>query len=180
MAKKVFQSPLLVIPSMDIKDGKLVRIVQGIPEVVPSVYPDDPIEMAKIWRAENAKCLHIVDFDGAWFGSNKNLPIIEKLIQSVVIPVQLGGGLRTIEKIREAFKIGAWRVVIGTIAVTNPDILKQALDEFGPEKIIVSLDIIKNSVMIYGRKETSALNPVSLGLNLNTLGVKRLVVTDEE
>lgn len=180
MAKKVFRSPLLVIPSMDIKDGKLIRIVQSIPEIVPSIYPDDPIEMAKIWRAENAKCLHIVDFDGAWYGSNKNLPIIEKLIQSLVIPVQLGGGLRTIEKIREAFKIGAWRVVVGTIAVTNPEILQQALDEFGPEKIVVSLDIIKNSVMIYGRKETSALNPVSLGLNLKTLGVKRLIVTDVE
>lgn len=180
MAQKVFQSPLLVIPSIDIKDGKLVRIVQGIPEIVPSVYPDDPIEMAKIWRAENAKCLHVVDFDGAWYGSNKNLPVIEKLIQSVVIPVQVGGGLRSIEKIREAFKIGASRVVLGTIAVTNPEILQQALDEFGPEKIIVSLDVIQNSVMIYGRKETSALNPVSLGLNMKTLGVKRLIVTDVE
>jgi len=180
MTKKVFQSPLLVIPSIDIKDGKLIRIVQGIPEVVPSVYPDDPIEMAKIWRAENAKCLHVVDFDGAWFGSNRNLPIIEKLIQSVVIPIQLGGGLRTIEKIREAFKIGASRVVLGTVAVTSPEILHQALDEFGPEKIIVSLDVVKNSVMISGRKETSALNPVSLGLNMKALGVKRLIITDVE
>lgn len=180
MPKKVFQSPLLVIPSIDIKDGKLVRIVQGIPEIVPSLYPDDPIEMAKIWRAENAKCLHVVDFDGAWYGSNKNLPIIEKLIASVVIPVQVGGGLRTIEKIREAFKIGAARVVLGTIAVTNPEILQQALDEFGAEKIIVSLDVLKNSVMIFGRKETSALNPVSLGLNMKALGIKRLIITDVE
>jgi phosphoribosylformimino-5-aminoimidazole carboxamide ribotide isomerase len=180
MAKKVFQSPLLVIPSIDIKDGKLVRIVQGIPKVVPSIYPDDPIEMAKIWRAENAKCLHVVDFDGAWYGSNKNLPIIEKLIQSVVIPVQVGGGLRTIEKIREAFKIGASRVVLGTIAVTNPEILQQALDEFGAEKIIVSLDIVKNAVMVFGRQETSALNPVSLGLNMKSLGVRRLIITDVE
>ncbi|MGB9664615.1 MAG: 1-(5-phosphoribosyl)-5-[(5-phosphoribosylamino)methylideneamino]imidazole-4-carboxamide isomerase [Ignavibacteria bacterium] len=180
MAKKVFQSPLLIIPSIDIKDGKLVRIVQGIPKVVPSIYPDDPIEMAKIWRAENAKCLHVVDFDGAWYGSNRNFPIIEKLISSVVIPVQVGGGLRTIEKIREAFKIGAARVVLGSIAVTNPEILQQALDEFGAEKIIVSLDVIKNSVMIFGRKETSALNPISLGLNMKTLGVKRLIVTDVE
>lgn len=180
MASKVFQSPLLVIPSIDIKDGKLVRIVQGIPKKVPSIYPDDPVEMAKIWREENAKCLHVVDFDGAWYGSNKNLPVIEKLIHSVVIPVQVGGGLRTIEKIREAFKIGAARVVLGTIAITNPEILQQAIDEFGAEKIIVSLDIIKNSVVIKGRKETSAINPVSLGLNLKTMGINRLIITDVE
>lgn len=180
MPTKVFQSPLLVIPSMDIKDGKLVRIVQEIPKMGPSVYPDDPIEMAKIWRAENAKCLHVVDFDGAWFGSNKNLPIIEKLIQSVVIPVQVGGGLRSIEKIREVFSIGAARVVLGTAAVTCPELIEQAIDEFGPEKIIVSLDVIQNSVVIQGRKETSALNPVSLGLNMKAIGVKRLIITDVE
>lgn len=180
MTSKVFQSPLLVIPSIDIKDGKLVRIVQGIPKKVPSIYPDDPVEMAKIWRQENAKCLHVVDFDGAWFGSNKNLPVIEKLIQSVVIPVQLGGGLRTIEKIREAFRIGATRVVLGTIAITNPEILMQALDEFGTEKIIISLDIIKNSVIIKGRKENSGLHPVSVGLNLKTMGINRLIITDVE
>ncbi len=180
MTTKVFQSPLLVIPSIDIKDGKLVRIVQGIPKKVPSNYPDDPIEMAKIWRAENAKCLHVVDFDGAWYGSNKNLKVIEKLIQSVVIPVQVGGGLRTIEKIREIFNIGASRVVLGTIAVTNPEILQQAIDEFGTDKLIVSLDVIKNSVIIKGRKETSGLNPVSLGLNLKVMGIKRLIVTDVE
>jgi phosphoribosylformimino-5-aminoimidazole carboxamide ribotide isomerase len=169
-----------VIPSIDIKDGKLVRIVQGIPKKVPSIYPDDPVEMAKIWRAENAKCLHVVDFDGAWYDSNQNLPVIGKLIQSVVIPVTLGGGLRSIEKIREAFKIGAARVVLGTVAVTNPEILQQAIDEFGSERIIVSLDVIKNSVIIRGRKEQSSLNPVSLGLNMKSLGVKRLIVTDVE
>lgn len=180
MAAKVFQSPLLVIPSIDIKDGKLVRIVQGIPKKVPSVYPDDPVEMAKIWRAENAKCLHVVDFDGAWFGSNKNLSVIEKLVQSVVIPVELGGGLRSIEKIREAFSIGVARVVLGTVAVTNPEVLQQAIDEFGSERFIISLDVIKNTVIIKGRKETSALNPVSLGLNLKSMGVKRLILTDVE
>lgn len=180
MASKVFQSPLLIIPSIDIKDGKLVRIVQGIPKVASADYPDDPVEMAKIWRAENAKCLHVVDFDGAWYGSNKNLPVIEKLIESVVIPVQVGGGLRSIDKIRTAFRIGTARVVIGTIAVTNPEILQQALDEFGPDKILVSMDVIKNTVIIKGRKEHSALNPVSLGLNLKSMGVKRLIVTDVE
>ncbi len=177
---KVFQSPLLVIPSIDIKNQKLVRIVQGIPQVAPSTYPDDPIEMAKIWRAENAKCLHVVDFDGAWYGTDINRNVIEKLIESVVIPVQLGGGLRTIEKIRDAFKMGAARVVLGTIAVTDPDLLKRVIDEFGADKIIVSMDVVKNYVIIRGRKEQSALTPVSLGLNLKLLGVKRLIITDVE
>lgn len=180
MPSKVIQSPLLVIPSMDIKDGKLVRIVQGLPSEINKNYPDDPVEMAKIWRAENAKCLHVVDFDGAWFDSNKNLKIIENIINSVVIPVQVGGGLRTYEKIKTVLEMGASRVVLGTIAVSNPELLEKVLNDFGPEKILVSLDVRYDNVLINGRKEESKINPVSLALNLKTMGIKRIIVTDVE
>jgi phosphoribosylformimino-5-aminoimidazole carboxamide ribotide isomerase len=174
------QITLLVIPSIDIKDGKLVRVVQGIPKIADVNYPDDPVEMAKIWRAENAKCLHVVDFDGAWYGSTKNLKIVEKLIKSVVIPIQFGGGLRNYERIKNAFEIGAYRVVLGTVAVTDPDLVQKCIDEFGSEKILVSLDVLNNKVLIGGRKEQSALSPVSLSFNLKLIGVTRIVVTDVE
>ncbi len=174
------QTTLLVIPSIDIKDGKLVRVVQGIPKIADVNYPDDPVEMAKIWRAENAKCLHVIDFDGAWYGSNKNIKIIEDLIKAVVIPVQFGGGLRTFEKIQTAFEIGACRVVLGSIAISNPDLLQKVIDHYGPERILVSMDVVNTKVLIEGRKVQSALSPVSLALDLKLLGVTRIIVTDVE
>ncbi|MCX8011254.1 MAG: 1-(5-phosphoribosyl)-5-[(5-phosphoribosylamino)methylideneamino] imidazole-4-carboxamide isomerase, partial [Ignavibacteria bacterium] len=172
--------PLLVIPSIDIMNGRLVRVVQGIPKIAEATYTDDPVEMAKLWRAENAKCLHVVDFDGAWYGSNKNLNVIEKIIQSVVIPVQFGGGLRDFEKIKTAFQIGACRVVLGTAAVDDPDLVHRVVDTYGPERIIISLDILNNRVITRGRKFQSAITPVSLILNLKLIGVTRFIITDIE
>ncbi|MBM4174792.1 MAG: 1-(5-phosphoribosyl)-5-[(5-phosphoribosylamino)methylideneamino]imidazole-4-carboxamide isomerase [Ignavibacteria bacterium] len=174
------QPTLLVIPSIDIKDGNCVRVVQGIPKLAEANYPNDPVEMAIIWRAENAKCLHVVDFDGAWHGSKKNLKIIENLIKSVVIPIQFGGGLRTYERIRDAFDMGVYRVVLGSAAVNDPDLIQKSVSQFGSQKVLVSLDVLNNRVLIGGRKEQSALSPISLSLNLKVLGITRLVVTDVE
>lgn len=180
MATSARQSTLLVIPSIDIKDGKCVRVVQGIPKLAEANYPNDPVEMAIIWRAENAKCLHVVDFDGAWYSSTKNLKIIEEMIKAVVIPIQFGGGLRSYERIRNAFEMGVYRVVLGSVAVTDPDLLQKCIEDFGTEKILVSLDVLNRKVLIGGRKEQSALSPVSLALNLKLMGIIRLVVTDVE
>lgn len=168
----------LVIPSIDIKDGKLVRVVQGIPKLAEVTYTSDPIEMARLWREENAKCLHVVDFDGAWQSNFDNFPVIEKLIKSVVIPVQLGGGLRTYEKIKRAFDAGACRVVLGTIAVTDQPLLKTIIDEFGIEKILISLDVIGNQVVINGRKSFTDYKPAELINQLKTFGLNRFIVTD--
>src|SRR4030042_5754363 len=98
---------ILVIRSIDIKEGKTVRVVQGIPELECSDYGNDPIEMAMIWRTENAKCLHIVDFDASWYHSHANSSIIKEICSSVIIPVQLAGGIRTVKDVEEAFELGA-------------------------------------------------------------------------
>ncbi len=174
------QPTLLVIPSIDIKDGKCVRVVQGIPKLAEANYPNDPVEMAIIWRAENAKCLHVIDFDGAWHGSTKNLKVVENLIKSVVIPIQFGGGLRTFERIREAFEMGVYRVVLGSAAVNDPDLVQKCVSQFGSQKVLVSLDVLNHRVLVGGRKEQSELSPVSLSLNLKVLGITRLVITDVE
>src|SRR3989304_5782123 len=131
---------ILVIPSIDIKDGKTVRVVQGIPELDCKEYGSDPVEMARIWRAENAKLLHVVDFDAAAEHSHKNLKIIEEICSSVVIPVEYAGGIRTMEDADQLFDTGVCRLVISTMAIENPGEFKNIFEKFGPTKIAVSLD----------------------------------------
>lgn len=168
----------LVIPSIDIKNNKLVRVVQGIPKIAELAYTTDPIEMAKLLRSENARCLHVVDFDGAWQSEVDNFPIIEQLIKSVVIPVQLGGGLRTYEKIKRALDAGACRVVLGTIAVTDQKLLQEVVNEFGSERVLVSVDIIQDKVVINGRKSFTDYKPIDLINKIKEFGLTRFVVTD--
>ena len=111
---------LLVIPSIDIKDGKTVRVVQGIPELNCKDYGNDPVEMAMIWRTENAKFLHVVDFDHSHHHLNKNYPIVRQICQSVVIPVEFGGGISSYDEALAAMDLGVTRLVIGSLAHTNP------------------------------------------------------------
>ena len=107
---------ILIFPAIDIKDGKCVRLVQGEPGT-EKIYFDDPAKMAILWRGENAKTLHVVDLDGAFEGQLKNLDAIKKIVDAVDIPVQMGGGIRRYEEIQELFKIGVYRVVLGTSAI---------------------------------------------------------------
>lgn len=169
---------LLVIPSIDIKDGKTVRVVQGIPELACPEYDNDPVEMAMIWRAENAKCIHVVDFNAAWDSTTQNLSIIEKICSAVVIPVQLGGGIRNLDSARRALDIGVYRLAIGSLAVENPDEFRKILDTFGPKHIAAAIDSFDDKVIIKGRKVRTDINPVDLAQELNQWGVERFIVTD--
>ncbi|MCW8962052.1 MAG: HisA/HisF-related TIM barrel protein, partial [Ignavibacteriaceae bacterium] len=110
---------LLVIPSIDLKNGKCVRSVQGIPELDCYEYGDDPINMAKIWRAENAKMIHVVDFDGAHNLSKRNYKIVEEICSSVVIPVEFAGGIRNLTDADEIMQTGILRLAVNTLAVEN-------------------------------------------------------------
>lgn len=168
---------ILVIPSIDIRDGKCVRLVQGAPGT-ERVYSDDPIRMATLWRGENAKMLHVVDLDGALEGEMKNIDVIKRIIEAVEIPVQVGGGLRTFEEAREVLHAGAGRVVISTAAIEDPELIKRLIAEFGARKIIVAVDARNNIVQMRGWQEDSGLEAVSLGLNMKLLGVERVLYTD--
>ena len=170
---------LLVIPSIDIKDGKAVRVVQGIPEVSSPDYDNDPIKMALTWRAENAKCIHVVDFNASWDSKiSPNQPIIEKMCNSVIIPVELGGGIRTFDDAKRAMDLGVYRIVIGSLAVEKPDIFIKILKTFGSDRVIAAIDSVDNQVVIHGRTIKTSLTPLDYALKLTSWGVERFVVTD--
>lgn len=166
---------LLIIPSIEIKDGKCVRSVQSAEGFQ---YTDDPVERAILWRKENAKALHFTDVDGAIEGRVVNDGVIAKVIKAVDIPVELGGGLRTFEEVKKAFNIGVYRVVVGTMLIESPDEAKKALDTFGENKVVLGIDAENGLVKIKGRKVESGLTAISVALNAKQLGFKRVVYTD--
>jgi phosphoribosylformimino-5-aminoimidazole carboxamide ribotide isomerase len=169
---------LLVIPSIDIKHGKTVRVVQGIPELNCKEYDSDPVEMAKIWRTENCKFLHVVDFDAAANHSHENLQIIEDICKSVIIPVQVAGGIRDIEDAKVFMETGISRLAVGTMAIENPEEFKKTFEKFGPAKISIALDIIDEEIVIRGRKIKTGINYKDFAAKMAEMGVERFIVTD--
>jgi len=171
-------SYLLVIPSIDIKDGKTVRVVQGIPELDCHEYGSDPVEMARIWRAENAKLLHVVDFDGAWEHSRKNYKIIEEICSSVIIPVEFAGGIRNFDDAKQVMDTGISRLVISTMALEAPDEFKKVLELYGPKKIVTSLDVVGEEIITRGRRRKTGISYKEFVKKVSDFGVERFIVTD--
>lgn len=169
---------LLVIPSIDIQNGKTVRVVQGIPELDCKEYGNDPVEMAMIWRTENAKMLHVVDFDGAFEHSKKNYDIIKNICSSVIIPIEFTGGIRSIEEAEAVFDLGVYRIAINTMALENRAEFIKLFEKFGPSKIVLSLDILNGEMVTRGRKKISGLNYLSFTKEMVELGIERCIVTD--
>jgi len=169
---------LLIIPSIDIKDGKTVRIVQGIPELNCQEYGSDPVEMARIWRAENAKMLHVVDFDGAIEYSHRNFKIVEEICSSVVIPVEFTGGIRTMEDVKMIMATGISRLAVATMAIENREEFIKVFEQYGPTKIVVGLDIIDNEIIMRGKRQKTGLNYLDFAKQLAEIGVERFIVTD--
>jgi len=168
---------ILILPAIDIKDGKCVRLVQGAPGT-EKVYSNEPAQMAILWRGENAKTLHVVDLDGAFEGHLRNLEAIRKIVDAVDIPVQLGGGIRSYDEVRQLFEIGVYRVVLGTAAIEDPELVRRAIKDFGARKIAVGIDAKNGVVMTQGWKHDSGVDAISLALNMKSLGVCRIVYTD--
>ena len=169
---------ILIIPSIDIQNGKTVRVVQGIPELGCIEYANDPVEMAVIWRAENAKCIHVVDFDSSHEHKHTNYELIKRMCEAVIIPVELGGGIGNYSDAREAFELGVSRVVIGSMAFENPREFIKILDEFTPNKVVAAIDVVNDEVVTRGRQQRTHLKAVQYAKFLNSCGVKRIVVTD--
>ncbi|GJQ64472.1 MAG: 1-(5-phosphoribosyl)-5-[(5-phosphoribosylamino) methylideneamino] imidazole-4-carboxamide isomerase [Melioribacteraceae bacterium] len=169
---------LLIIPSIDIKDGRTVRVVQGIPELGCKKYESDPVEMAMIWRAENAKCIHVVDFDAAIAHSKQNFELIGEICDSVVIPVELGGGIMDMETAERLIDLGIFRIVIGTLTTTDmPEFIK-ILEKFGPTKVVAAIDVVDDEIVNYGRTQNSGIRPLDHAQKLADAGVQRIIVTD--
>ncbi len=171
-------SKLLIIPSIDIKGGKTVRVVQGIPELNCLEYGNDPVEMAMIWRAENAKIIHLVDFDLSHHHDKRNLGIIKEICESVIVPIEFGGGINSIEDAQCLFEAGVYRIVVGSLAFDHPEIFAEMIKEFGAIRISAAIDVIDDEVVIHGRKERTGFNPIEYSKRLVDLGAERLIVTD--
>ena len=169
---------LLVIPTIDIKEGKTVRVIQGIPELDCKEYGSNPVEMAKLWRKENAKMIHVVDFDGAWEHSNKNFKVVEEMCLSIVIPVQFSGGIRNIDDVKNIMNCGIIRLAINTMAIENRKDLIKALDIYGPKKIVIALDILDDELVIKGRKIKTGIHYLQFAKEMLELGIERFLVTD--
>jgi phosphoribosylformimino-5-aminoimidazole carboxamide ribotide isomerase len=169
---------LLVIPSIDIKNGKTVRVVQGIPELDCKEYGSDPVEMAKIWRTENAKLLHIVDFDGAHEHSRRNYKIVEEICSSVIIPVEFAGGIRTKDDADALIDTGISRLIISTMAIENINEFKKVFEKYGPAQIAISLDVVNNDLVIRGRKQNTGIFYRDFAKKMADMGIERFIVTD--
>jgi phosphoribosylformimino-5-aminoimidazole carboxamide ribotide isomerase len=169
---------LLVIPSIDIKNRKTVRAVQGIPELDCKEYGDDPVEMAMIWRAENAKLLHVVDFDGAIDHSKRNFDIIKNICSSVIIPIVFTGGIRSIEDAESILNLGVARIAVNTMALEEKDTFIKLFEKFGPSKIVLSLDVMDGQLITRGRQRITGLNYLNFAKEMAEIGIERCIVTD--
>jgi len=167
---------MLIIPAIDLRGGKCVRLVEGRLDR-ETVYGEDPVAMALNWQEQGAARLHVVDLDGAFTGSPVNLDIITRIVQAVKIPVQTGGGVRTREMVDRLFGLGVDRVVLGTAAVKDPELLAQCCRRYGAG-IIAGLDAVGGHVAIEGWVTGSGRPVLELAREMKELGVVRVLYTD--
>ena len=166
-----------IIPAIDLRGGNCVRLYQGDYEQ-ETVFSDNPLAVAERWQAEGGQRLHIVDLDGAHSGNPANLAAITAITQRLNIPVQVGGGIRSVATASGLFDAGAARVVVGTAAVANPDLVEELCRRFGSERVVVALDARDGLVAIRGWTETSEITATELARRMADLGVVRLLYTD--
>jgi len=168
---------LLIFPSIEIRRGECVQLVQGEPGS-EHIYSIDPVEMAVLWRGENAKTLHVVDVDGVQSGTVVNRDIIQKVVQAVDIPVQVGGGLRDFESIQSLFQAGVYRVVLGTAAFHNRGLIERLIREFGARKVAIAIFASDGKLRTEGGAREHDVEPLSFALEMKQLGVSRFVYSE--
>ena len=168
---------MLLIPAIDLKNGRCVRLLQG-EAAAETVYSDDPASMARSFEDAGAKRLHLVDLDGAFKGKGANLVSIRSILKNISIPVQLGGGLRNAENIEKMFELGVSSVIVGTMAVKNPDVLEEVIKRFTGEKVILGIDARDRKVSIEGWQEGTEIDDVEFALSWKKFGIQRIVFTD--
>ena len=166
-----------VIPSIDLKSGRCVRLYQGDYQR-ETVYSEDPLAVAQGWQDQGAPRLHLVDLDGAATGTLVNLNIITNIIDQLTMPVQVGGGIRDLQTAETLLEGGADRVVIGTAAVQDPMLVRQLCQEYGGNRVVVAVDAREGQVAIKGWTEETTVGTVDLAKQMSLLGVTRILYTD--
>jgi len=164
-----------IIPAVDLMNGQVVRLYKGDPKQ-KTVYSDNPIEIAKKWEANGADMLHIVDLD-ATLGIGSNLSIIKKILEEISIPVEVAGGLRDESLILDVVKISS-RVVIGTLAFKDKELLKKLLLSLGPEKIVISVDHIDGEIVIHGWQDSAGIKLIDAIKEFLEMGFTEFLLTN--
>lgn len=167
---------MLVIPAIDLRNGKCVRLVQG-KAGTETIFSDDPVDVAINWQEKGAKFLHLVDLDGAFTGTPKNLDVISKIVESVSIPIEMGGGIRDQKTLEDVFKAGVKIAIIGTKALTDPDFTKAMCKEYN-DRIAVGIDAKDGIVAIHGWTESGGKSAIDMAIEMRDLGVKTIIYTD--
>lgn len=167
---------MIIFPAIDIRGGKCVRLFKGDFQQ-ETVFSDSPADMARKWQAQGAEYLHLVDLDGALAGSSQNLSAIEEILKVVDIPTELGGGIRSMEQIDKLLAMGITRVILGSVAVKNPDLVREACAKYG-ERIVVGIDAKDGIVAVEGWGESGNIGVVELAKKMKDAGVKTIIYTD--
>ncbi|SIQ93313.1 1-(5-phosphoribosyl)-5-[(5-phosphoribosylamino)methylideneamino]imidazole-4-carboxamide isomerase [Halanaerobium kushneri] len=168
---------MIVLPAIDLKAGEVVRLKQGDFDR-KTVYSQDPLAVAKEFVEKGAKWLHLVDLDGASQGESQNFAVIKQIAAETELKIQTGGGIRKKEDVKRLLDLGVKRVIIGTLAVKNPELLAEIIEEFGAESILVSIDARDGKVATSGWLEASEKDMLDFAREMEELGVKYILYTD--
>lgn len=167
---------MIIFPAIDIRGGKCVRLTEGRFDQ-ETVFADNPVDMALRWVQEGAEFLHVVDLDGALAGKSVNLAVVKAIAQSIKIPIQLGGGIRTLDNIDQVLQLGVQRVILGSVAVRQPELVKAACRQYG-ERIVVGIDARDGQVAVDGWGITGGIGAEELAQKMAAAGVARIIYTD--
>lgn len=168
---------MTIYPAIDLRNGRCVRLFQGKADQ-ETVYYQDPSEPAQLWKKQGASRLHVVDLDGAFSGSTKNLEAVRSIVEMDDLKVQLGGGMRDQKAVEQALELGVDRVIVGTRACTEPEWASNLVEEFGCDRIVVGIDAKNGMVSTKGWVETTSTPALQLAAELQELGIRWIIHTD--
>jgi len=167
---------VIVIPAVDIKDGKCIQLVQGKPGT-EQVVLENPARIAREWQDKGASRIHVIDLGGA-LGESKNLEVVEEILKKITVPIQMGGGIRTKEDAINLLELGIDQVILGTVALENPQVVKELAENYGTHRILVALDSKDSQVLVKGWTEKTGKTAPEMGKVFEKLGAGGILFTN--
>ncbi|HMK53303.1 MAG TPA: 1-(5-phosphoribosyl)-5-[(5-phosphoribosylamino)methylideneamino]imidazole-4-carboxamide isomerase [Methanobacteriaceae archaeon] len=167
---------MIVIPAVDIKDGKCIQLVQGKPGT-EQVVLENPARIAREWQDKGASRIHVIDLGGA-LGESKNLEVVEEILKKITVPIQMGGGIRTKEDAINLLELGIDQVILGTVALENPQVVKELAENYGTHRILVALDSKDSQVLVKGWTEKTGKTAPEMGKVFEKLGAGGILFTN--
>lgn len=168
---------MIILPAIDLLNGRVVRLEQGV-ESSAKVYSEDPLAFARNFEAAGAKFIHVVNLDGAFGRPEKNRDVIVHLTQHLSIPIELGGGIRSLDQIGFWLNRGVSRVILGSVAVNNPEIVEKAVKKYGSESVVVGIDMKDGRAAVHGWQDVTDVDGVELAMRMKGFGLSRVIITD--